>query len=186
MKESEMSANLDKEVLQFLWDKWKHHDDLMYRRETIFLTTQTLFYGMIIFLFQSDICLPLKLVASIILLVIINFVGLGVLKMIEIDRKCRNTFNQKIVEILRQTSLLEKSPTNWKNDKWDATLDDHPINLWHTPKDGRASRIIETIIKVLIVFNFILAILLAIFLKSLLMILLVILLIILLVILFVD
>jgi type IV secretory pathway VirB6-like protein len=163
----------------------------MYRRETIFLTVQTLFYGIIVLLVQSDsdICLPLKLVASIILLVIIDFVGLGVLKMIEIDRKCRNTFNKEIVEILKRTNLFEESATNWKNDEWDATSDDHPINLWHTPynvKDGRASRIIEKIIKVLIVLNFLLVILLAILLKSLSVILLLILLVIVLVILVVD
>jgi hypothetical protein len=162
MKESEKLANMDGEVLQFLWDKWKHHDDLMYRRETIFLTFQTLFYGIIVFLIQSHISSPLKLVASVALLVIIGFVGLRILKMIKIDRNCRNTFNKEIVKILKQTNLLEESAVNWRENEWDITKDEHPINLWHTPfrynvKDVRASGIVEIIIEILVVLNFLVA-----------------------------
>ena len=114
--------------LSFLWDKWKHHDDLMYRFGALFWSIQAI--GLAALGISSS---------SIVEFVPFGLIMLGVIGLlyfsptIVLARKCRNSFNNRIVEALIERGTLRSEEFVDAFVSWTPSKDNHSVNLWHTP-----------------------------------------------------
>lgn len=131
-----MSAGVtDGELLSFLWDKWKHHDSLVYERFRTGWLAHGLVFAVIAIIWGLDFAaLSMRLLASGVLLLLLGVLCVGLLSMLKADLLCRNAFNPKIVALLRQyRDLFGVRDDAWSEVSWKVSDNSHPINLWHTP-----------------------------------------------------
>lgn len=131
-----MSAGVtDGELLSFLWDKWKHHDGLVYDRFRTLWLAHGLVFAVIAIIWGLDFAeCSVRLLASGVLLLLLGVLCVALLSIIKADLLCRNAFNLKIVALLRQYGdLFGVKDDAWSENSWKVSDNSHPINLWHTP-----------------------------------------------------
>jgi len=134
--------------IQFLWDKWKYHDSLVYSRQTSSMVLQvSIITGTILALRAVD---P-KYISNINAFIFFGlFLAWSIsafstwvfIKSQEIDLRVRNAFNKCIVEELIRLGIVNKTD-KWQLDSYDAENNKHPVNLWHTPypyEEGNKTR----------------------------------------------
>ncbi len=128
------NAGTDLDILQFLWNKWKHHDSLFYRRQGTFWVAQGLIIGLIAIVFRIGHVGSPTYLASGILLLILAILSFLLLYMMKADFRVRNAFNVKIKELLtKYTDLFQGiDEKHWRTPEWEKDNRKHPINLWHT------------------------------------------------------
>ncbi|MGB0714259.1 MAG: hypothetical protein ACPGXK_00160 [Phycisphaerae bacterium] len=118
-------------LLRVLWDKWKHADDLMYRRWTAFWTTQAFVGGASLYVFFNKNSMPdhdeiFRKMAAGLILIFASLLGFIWWYIARVDHDCRNVFNPVITNILTEFGALDGQ---WKYP--DSNELDH--NMWHTP-----------------------------------------------------
>ncbi len=124
----------DLATLQFLWDKWKHHDSLLYQRQATFWLAQGLIIGLGAIVWRIGSAGFVTYLASGILLLILVTLSFLLLHMMKADLRVRNAFNVKIKDLLvEHTDLFQEIPERaWYPCPWNKGDKEHPVNLWHT------------------------------------------------------
>ena len=124
--------------LQFLWDKWKHHDSLAYSRwrssmvlQASLITATVVSLRLLMELDTNSKIMLLSVMAAI--WAISGFAIYVFIKSQEIDIRVRNTFNRKIVKVLLVNGVLEGKESDWYENEYHVEDNSHPVNLWHTP-----------------------------------------------------
>lgn len=136
----------DWSLLQFLWDKWKHSNSLLFQRQGTWWLAQSAILVTVAFVWQTDLNLGWKYGISGGLLILISVFGFLTVKMVDADMRVRNGFNLKIVELLRTLSVSLRGITDLDESKtqcWDPSNTKHPVNLWHTGeplREGKGTR----------------------------------------------
>lgn len=122
------------EELDFLLNKWKHHDNLMNSRQATFWVVQGAMFAAIAYgLRDTNWILPDRLgyLGSVVGTAAV--IGFGLIRLLIMDIGCRNAFNKRICELLRMRASILRDNTI-SEAGWTATNPDHPINQWHTPE----------------------------------------------------
>jgi hypothetical protein len=112
---------------EFLWDKWKHHDELLYNFITSFWNVQAVSFVII------PIAESKHSMYVVIFLLFLSYINIVYFKTnIKLARTIRNTFNPKLVLCLSERKIIDEDLHQYA-DTWTAENGSHPINLWHTP-----------------------------------------------------
>lgn len=137
------------DALAFLWDKWKHHDTLIYSRWGTFWTVQAVCGGAIALVPNTPLAKEFTSVACAIVLVLLGLMSsIYTVRMMRSDRVCRNAFNGPLVSLLVQSGILPPAPLDpeapgsttrdfppqtiqWTLTTWSPSLAEHPANRWH-------------------------------------------------------
>lgn len=128
--------------LEFLFEKWHHHDKNLHKRITSYWLIQTALVGILGLVlprasdnfFLNYLPPQLHLLASGFVVTSFGLIGLHILRGIKLDRICRNQFNPELVQLLSQNSeLLRRSKPSLGNIKLEFNPNNlsHPINNWH-------------------------------------------------------
>ncbi|MEM8988442.1 MAG: hypothetical protein AAGC95_17135 [Pseudomonadota bacterium] len=138
MKANE-GMSVDAQV-QFLFSKWKHHDDLMYRRLNFFWQVQTIMFvitGFYFSVFEFSLSESAwGLVFPGLLLYLFGSLSRDIRNGVRTDRICRNAFNVELTRLLwTHSDLLSRRP--FSDDIFDIPHDpsdnNDVINKWHGP-----------------------------------------------------
>lgn len=120
--------------LDFLFEKWRHHDNLMYSRQATFWIIQGAMFAAVVYgLRDSHWILPDRLAFIGATMGVAAVIGFGLIRLLIMDVGCRNSYNKRICELLKEnTSVLAGKSIDETG--WAASDPDHPVNQWHTPE----------------------------------------------------